>query len=80
MKKYNVAILGSTGMVGHEFLKILDQRNFPINTLKLTASERTSGTKIQFQGKEYEVEVTTQKHLKELILFFLQQVLVLVVN
>ncbi|MFN8577454.1 MAG: aspartate-semialdehyde dehydrogenase [Candidatus Sericytochromatia bacterium] len=59
MKKYNVAILGSTGMVGHEFLKILDQRKFPINTLKLTASERTSGTKIQFQGKEYEVEVAT---------------------
>lgn len=59
MKKYNVAILGATGMVGHEFLKILDQRNFPIETLKLTASERTSGTKISFRGKELEVEVAT---------------------
>lgn len=59
MKKYNVAILGATGMVGHEFLKILDQRDFPIETLKLTASERTSGTKINFRGKELEVEVAT---------------------
>lgn len=59
MKKYNVAILGATGMVGHEFLKILDQRNFPIEILKLTASERTSGTKINFRGKELEVEVAT---------------------
>ncbi len=61
MKKYNVAILGATGMVGKEMLKILEQRNFPINTLKLTASERTSGTKIQFKGNEYEVEVATPK-------------------
>jgi aspartate-semialdehyde dehydrogenase len=59
MKKYNVAILGATGMVGHELLKTLDQRNFPIETLKLTASGRTSGTKIPFRGKEYEVELAT---------------------
>lgn len=66
MKKYNVAILGATGMVGQEMLKILDQRNFPINNLKLTASERTSGRKIQFRGKEYEVEVATPDAFKDI--------------
>ncbi|MFN8672108.1 MAG: aspartate-semialdehyde dehydrogenase [Candidatus Sericytochromatia bacterium] len=64
MKKYNVAILGATGMVGHELLKILDQRNFPIEKLKLTASERTSGSKINFRGKEYEVELATPEAFK----------------
>lgn len=59
MKKYKVAVLGATGMVGQEMLKTLDQRNFPIESLKLLASERTSGSKIEFQGKEYEVEVAT---------------------
>jgi aspartate-semialdehyde dehydrogenase len=59
MKKYRVAVLGATGMVGHEMLKILDQRKFPLESLKLLASERTSGTKIEFQGKFYEVEVAT---------------------
>lgn len=46
-------------MVGHELLKVLNQRNFPIEKLKLTASERTSGTKIDFKGKSYEVEIAT---------------------
>ncbi|MEK7432227.1 MAG: aspartate-semialdehyde dehydrogenase [Cyanobacteriota bacterium] len=64
MKKYNVAILGATGMVGHELLKVLDQRNFPIEKLKLTASERTSGTKIDFKGKSYEVEIATPDAFK----------------
>jgi len=59
MKKYRVAILGATGMVGKEMLKILAERNFPLELLKLTASERTSGTKINFLGKEIEVETAT---------------------
>ena len=46
MKSYNVAIVGATGAVGHEFLKILAERNFPINELRLLASSRSAGQQI----------------------------------
>ncbi len=59
MKKYKVAVLGATGMVGQEILKILDQRNFPIESIKMTASSRSAGIKMQFQDKEYIVEAAT---------------------
>jgi aspartate-semialdehyde dehydrogenase len=39
MKKYNIAILGATGAVGKEMLKVLNKRNFPINELRLLASK-----------------------------------------
>ena len=48
MKKYNVAILGATGAVGREMIKILEEREFPINELRLLASEKSVGEKIQF--------------------------------
>jgi len=56
MKKYNVAILGATGAVGQEMLKVLGERNFPINNLKLLASKRSEGALVEFKGKEYAVE------------------------
>ncbi|MBU9888608.1 MAG: aspartate-semialdehyde dehydrogenase [Candidatus Omnitrophica bacterium] len=56
MKKLKVAILGVTGAVGQEFLRILEQRRFPIETLKLLASGRSAGKKIDFMGKTYEIE------------------------
>ena len=59
MKKYNVAIVGATGAVGHEFLKVLAERNFPINELRLLASSRSEGKIIEWQGKEYTVHETT---------------------
>ena len=59
MKKYNVAILGATGAVGQEFLNLIEERNFPFNELKLLASHRSAGKKIQFMGKEYTVEEAT---------------------
>src|SRR3972149_900035 len=49
-KKYNVAIAGATGVVGREFLKILEERNFPVGEIKLLASERSAGTRIDFKG------------------------------
>jgi len=48
MKKYNVAVLGATGAVGREMIKILEERKFPINELRLLASEKSMGEKIQF--------------------------------
>ncbi|MCX7779333.1 MAG: aspartate-semialdehyde dehydrogenase [Negativicutes bacterium] len=56
MKKYNVAILGATGAVGQEFLKLIEERNFPYNELKLLASERSAGKTIDFMGKTFTVE------------------------
>lgn len=56
MKKYNLAILGATGAVGQEMLKVLAERNFPINNLKLLASKRSAGKIVKFNGKEYVIE------------------------
>ena len=55
-KQWNVAIVGATGAVGSRFLQILDERNFPIKSLKLLASERSQGKRLAFKGKEYPVE------------------------
>ena len=59
MKTYNVAILGATGAVGQEMIKILMERNFPIHELHLLASARSAGKKIKIQDKEYTIEETT---------------------
>lgn len=48
MKKYNVAVLGATGAVGREMIKVLEERKFPINELRLLASEKSVGEKIKF--------------------------------
>ncbi len=71
MRKYNVAILGATGAVGQEFLNLIEERNFPFAELKLLASKRSAGKKIQFMGKEYTVEEATEDSFKgvEIALF-----------
>lgn len=66
MKKYNVAILGATGAVGQEFLELITERNFPFNELKLLASERSAGKKIDFMGKTYTVEEATEDSFKDM--------------
>lgn len=61
MKKYNVAVVGATGLVGQTFLKVLAEYNFPINNLRLLASARSAGKEIEFMGKTYIVEELTEK-------------------
>ena len=56
MKKLNVAILGVTGAVGQEMLKVLQERNFPINELRVLASARSAGKKVSFCGEEIEIK------------------------
>lgn len=56
MNNINIAIVGATGMVGNTFLKVLEERNFPINNLYLFSSKKSAGKKINFKGKEYIVE------------------------
>lgn len=57
MKKYKVAILGATGAVGREMMKVLAEREFPVEELHLLASARSVGQKIQWQGQELAVEL-----------------------
>lgn len=52
-----VAIVGASGAVGQEFLRVLDERNFPIDSLVLFGSERSAGSRYTFRGKEYEVNL-----------------------
>jgi len=59
-KRYNVAIAGATGAVGGAMLDVLRRRNFPINELRLLASERSVGKKILFMGTEYSVQQLTK--------------------
>jgi len=60
----NVAIAGVTGAVGQEFLKIIEQRDFPFDSLKVLASGRSAGKKVEFKGKTYIVEEMTDKSFK----------------
>ncbi|GAA0221297.1 aspartate-semialdehyde dehydrogenase [Metaclostridioides mangenotii] len=60
MKKVNLAIVGATGMVGRTFLKVLEERNFPIDNLFLFSSAKSAGSKVNYAGKEYTVEELTQ--------------------
>lgn len=52
-----VAIVGASGAVGQEFLRVLEQRNFPVDELLLFGSSRSAGSKYTFRGKEYEVKL-----------------------
>lgn len=52
-----VAIVGASGAVGQEFLRILEERNFPMDELVLFGSERSAGRKYLFKGKEHEVKL-----------------------
>lgn len=56
MKKYNVCVLGATGMVGREMMKVLEEQDFPVDKFLPLASHRTAGQKVTFKGKEYTVE------------------------
>lgn len=60
MKKVNLAVVGATGMVGRTFLKVLEERNLPIENFYVMASARSAGEKLTFMGKEYTVEELTE--------------------
>ena len=55
----NVAIVGASGAVGHEFLRVLDEQNFPIDNLRLFGSSRSAGSSMEFRGKSYVIEELT---------------------
>jgi aspartate-semialdehyde dehydrogenase len=55
-KKFNVAVVGATGAVGIEMVRMLEKRKFPVNQLRLFASQRSAGKKMRFNGKPIQVE------------------------
>ena len=61
----NLAIVGATGMVGRMFLKVLEERDFPIKAITLFASKRTAGEVLKFRGNEYTVVELTPENIKK---------------
>ncbi len=62
--KYIVAVVGATGAVGNEMIATLEQRNFPVEKLRLFASERSEGKNLEFQGTEIPVENLNESSFK----------------
>jgi len=56
---YKVVVVGATGAVGQEILKVLEERNFPVGELRLCATSRSAGREMVFKGNSYRVEETT---------------------
>ncbi|MDE6946698.1 MAG: aspartate-semialdehyde dehydrogenase [Anaeroplasmataceae bacterium] len=66
MRKYRIGILGATGAVGREMLKILDEYNVPIEELRLLASKRSAGKVLEMHQKSYVIEEATKESFKNL--------------
>jgi aspartate-semialdehyde dehydrogenase len=60
MKTFNVAVVGATGAVGNEMIRILEERNFSVGRLKLLASERSLGKSLEYKGKYIPVDVLNE--------------------
>ena len=60
MKKFKLAIVGATGLVGRTILKVLEEKNLPIETLGLFSSNKSDGTVLSVFGQDYVVEALTE--------------------
>ncbi len=71
MGEYRVAIVGATGLVGQEFINVLEQRNFPMTSIRLLASDRSAGKKLFVTHQEIEVKETVPESFKgiDIVLF-----------
>ncbi len=66
MKELKVAVAGATGVVGLEMIKMLENRNFPVKSIKFLASERSVGKKLIYKGKEVAVELLKKNSGKDI--------------
>ena len=69
-KLYNIAVVGATGAVGMTFINLLEERNFPVEQIRLLASERSVGRVITFQHKECSVELLNNESFKDIDIAF----------
>ncbi|MFM8981866.1 MAG: aspartate-semialdehyde dehydrogenase, partial [Spartobacteria bacterium] len=58
-KSYRVAIVGASGAVGVEMLRVMERRNFPVASLRLLASPRSAGKSLEFRGESFQIEPLT---------------------
>ena len=65
MKKINLCLLGASGAVGQEMLKVLEERNFPIENLKLLGNS-SAGQKVIFKNQEYTIEKVSKDSFKDM--------------
>ncbi len=66
MPGYRLAIVGATGLVGQEFIKVLEQRSFPMESIRLLASDRSAGKKLFVSHREITVEETVPESFKDI--------------
>jgi aspartate-semialdehyde dehydrogenase len=63
-KKFNIAVAGATGAVGNQMISCLEERNFPIKSIKFLASSRSVGRKLKYKGRNIAVEELTKTSFK----------------
>jgi len=63
-KKFNIAVAGATGAVGNQMISCLEERNFPIKSIKFLASSRSVGRKLKYKGRDIAVEELTEASFK----------------
>ena len=71
MNEFSIAIVGATGAVGQVFLRIIEERDFAADRIRLCASERSVGKKLKVRGEEIEVELATPELLSEVDFAFI---------
>lgn len=65
MRKFNVAVVGATGAVGEELLRVMDAYDFPINNIIPLASAKSAGSTVEYKNKEYTVLELTETAFEE---------------
>jgi len=63
-KKFNIAVAGATGAVGNQMISCLEERNFPVKSIKFLASSRSVGRKLKYKGRDIAVEELTEASFK----------------
>ena len=71
MNQCSIAVVGATGAVGQVFLSILEERDFPLKSIRLCASERSVGKKLKVMGEEIAVEMATRELLSKVDFAFI---------
>ncbi|MDY6905778.1 MAG: aspartate-semialdehyde dehydrogenase [Thermodesulfobacteriota bacterium] len=69
-KQYNVAVAGATGLVGNQMLACLEERNFPVKSIRMLASSRSAGRSLAFKGEKHTVEELTEESFKDMDIAF----------
>src|SRR6201987_6113120 len=70
MKGYHIAVVGATGAVGQELLRVLERRNFPVASLRPISSARSAGKSVQFRGEPVSVQQLSEHSFEKIDVAF----------